>query len=174
MIPKMKNYLLIFLLSMSQLIHSQVQFSNSDLTKIIYETKYHEELIDSEDPLFLFTDGENVLVTSKKKIHQTSEFPFEITFVNTNEKKILQLAFLNEGKVIGQWDEHSLAQQSFEITNEYKEILGLKCQKAKTVINSNTIELWFAKELGIKGSPMVLGQDLGLVLQVKIGRASCR
>lgn len=166
MIQKMKNYLLIFLLSMSQLIHSQVQFSNSDLTRVIYETKYHEELIDSEDPLFLFTDGENVLVTSKKKIHQTSEFPFEITFVKTNEKKILQLAFLNESKVIGQWDEHSLAQQSFEITNEYKEILGLKCQKAKTVINSNTIELWFTKELGIKGSPMVLGQYLGLVLQV--------
>lgn len=166
MIQKMKNFLLIFLLSMSQLMHSQVQFFHSDLTKIIYETKYHEELIDSEDPLSLFTDGENVLITSKKKNHQTSEFPFEITFVNTNEKKILQLAFLNEGKVIGQWDEHSLAQQSFKITNEYKEILGLKCQKAKTVINSNTIELWFTKELGIKGSPMVLGQDLGLVLQV--------
>jgi len=119
MIQKMKNFLLIFLLSMSQLMHSQVQFFNSDLTKIIYETKYHEELIDSEDPLSLFTDGENVLITSKKKNHQTSEFPFEITFVNTNEKKILQLAFLNEGKVIGQWDEHSLAQQSFKITNEY-------------------------------------------------------
>src|SRR5690625_4965186 len=106
------------------------------------------------------------LSLQRKKNHQTSEFPFEITFVNTNEKKILQLAFLNEGKVIGQRDEHSLAQQSFEITNEYKEILGLKCQKAKTVSNSNTIELRFAKELGIKASPKVSGQDLGLVVQV--------
>lgn len=162
----MKKNIAILLLSIGQLVHSQIHFSEDDLTKIIYETSYHEEILNPDDPIWVFADGKNVLISTEKKLKRESKFPVEMTYVSTNEMKYLQMAFLNENDIIGMWDENSIGNQTFEMTDEFKNILGFNCQKAKTVINSNTIELWFTKELGIKGSPMVLGQDLGLVLQV--------
>jgi GLPGLI family protein len=44
--------------------------------------------------------------------------------------------------------------------------LGYTCKKATTVINSNQYEVWYTKEAKIKAAPTILGQDLGLVLEV--------
>jgi GLPGLI family protein len=44
--------------------------------------------------------------------------------------------------------------------------LGYNCKKAKTIINSNTIEFWYTEELKVKGAPTILGQNLGLVLEM--------
>lgn len=162
----MKKNIAILLLSIGQLVHSQIHFSEDDLTKIIYETSYHEEILNPDDPIWVFADGKNVLISTEKKLKRESKFPVEMTYVSTNEMKYLQMAFLNENDIIGMWDENSIGNQTFEMTDEFKNILGFNCQKAKTVINSNTIELWFTNELDIKGSPMVLGQNLGLVLQI--------
>jgi GLPGLI family protein len=63
-------------------------------------------------------------------------------------------------------DSVSLAKQNFEFLEETKTILGYKCKKAKTIINSNTIELWYTNELQVKGAPTTLGQNIGLVLEM--------
>ncbi|RZL35195.1 MAG: peptide-N-glycosidase, partial [Pedobacter sp.] len=47
-----------------------------------------------------------------------------------------------------------------------KKILGYLCQKATTIINSNTIDIWYTQSLNINGAPSILGQNLGLVLEV--------
>lgn len=47
-----------------------------------------------------------------------------------------------------------------------KKILGYTCKKAVTSINSNTMEVWYTNDLKIKGGPSLLGQDLGLVLEI--------
>ena len=44
--------------------------------------------------------------------------------------------------------------------------MGYNCKKAKTIINSNTIEFWYTEELKVKGAPTILGQNLGLVLEM--------
>ena len=63
-------------------------------------------------------------------------------------------------------DSLSLKNQSFEFFDQQKTILGYTCKKARTIINSNTIDLWFTDEVKVKGSPTVLGQNLGLVLEI--------
>ena len=56
--------------------------------------------------------------------------------------------------------------QTFEFLPETKKILGYTCKKAKTIINSNTLEIWYTHDLKVAGSPSTLGQKLGLVLEI--------
>lgn len=146
-------------------LNAQVQFNQQKTTKIVYQTSYHDEVLEGQDPIWVLSDGENVLISSENKWNQKSNYPFEMSFIKTQNKNYIQMAFLDENETIGMWDENSIEKQEFEITDETKKILGYNCKKAKTVINSNTIELWFTDELKIKGSPIILGQDLGLVLE---------
>ncbi|MBB2149126.1 PNGase F N-terminal domain-containing protein [Pedobacter gandavensis] len=45
-------------------------------------------------------------------------------------------------------------------------IMGIPCQKAKVFIRSNTIEIWYTKDLKIKGTPdLTITPGLGLVLK---------
>ncbi|TAJ13491.1 peptide-N-glycosidase [Marinilabiliaceae bacterium JC017] len=54
-----------------------------------------------------------------------------------------------------------------ELTEETRKILGYTCKKAKVVINSNQIEIWYTEKAGLQGSPMpTVGEVPGLVLSV--------
>ncbi|MES2484599.1 MAG: peptide-N-glycosidase, partial [Bacteroidota bacterium] len=77
----------------------------------------------------------------------------------------IQLAVLHNDYMLATKDSLSLKRQTFELLPETKKILGYICHKAKTIINSNTIEIWYTTEPCLKGAPSVLGQELGLVLQ---------
>lgn len=53
-----------------------------------------------------------------------------------------------------------------ELTGDTASILGISCQKARLVIRSNTIEVWFTNKLAIKGSPSLgIAPGLGLILK---------
>ena len=65
-----------------------------------------------------------------------------------------------------------VGKQDFELTNETKKILGYNCKKAVTKVNSNTIEVWYTNDMKLKGGPSVLGQNLGLVLEVERNKNS--
>ncbi|MBS1496155.1 MAG: peptide-N-glycosidase [Bacteroidetes bacterium] len=52
------------------------------------------------------------------------------------------------------------------LLNELDTILGYPCQKAKVIIRSNTIVIWFTKALPIKGSPNIdVAPGIGLILK---------
>jgi Peptide-N-glycosidase F, N terminal/Peptide-N-glycosidase F, C terminal/Domain of unknown function (DUF4412) len=52
------------------------------------------------------------------------------------------------------------------LTGDTATILGYHCKKAKVIIRSNTIEIWFTNELPIKGSPSLgIAPDFGLILK---------
>ena len=106
------------------------------------------------------------MITSEKIILKKANFPIEQIFVDSQSKSIAQFAQFKNGKSILNIDSLALAKQTFELTNETKKILGYTCKKAKTTVNSNSIELWYTNELNIKGAPTVLGHDLGLVLEM--------
>lgn len=53
------------------------------------------------------------------------------------------------------------------LTDDTATILGYHCKKAKVIIRSNTIEIWFTNELPIKGSPSLsIAPGLGLILKI--------
>lgn len=163
----MRNKILLtpILLFLSTLSFAQIQFISNNLTKITYQVSSNGIVNENQNPIWVFADAENVLITSRDLFQQKSNFPFEMTFVQPQKASYSQFGFLNSNEAISMMDSESLASQDFELLDETKKILGYTCKKAKTSINSNTLEIWYTNDLKIKGGPSVLGQGLGLVLE---------
>ena len=140
--------------------------SFSQYYKINYLKSSNGALIENQDPVFVFTNLQHTLLTSEAIVNGKAPFPFEQTLIVRNSDSFIQIANLKKNEVINTKDSLSLAKQTFEMLPETKTILGHTCKKAKTIVNSNTIEFWYTEELKVKGSPSVLGQNLGLVLEM--------
>jgi len=138
----------------------------SAAVKITYLRSSNGALIENQDPIMVYSSKNKTLISSEKIATKTAAFPFEFYYFEREKMKWHQAAMLKEGKVISTIDSTSIANQKFELGTSSKKILGYVCRNAKTVINSNTIELWFTTEAGFKGAPTILGQDLGLVLEL--------
>jgi hypothetical protein len=134
--------------------------------KISYQKSSNGTLLENQDLVLVFTNFQNTLVTSEAVVTGKSPFPFEETLIDRISNSFSQIAHLNPKEIISTKDSLSLEKQTFEMLPETKKILGYTCKKAKTIVNSNTIEFWFTEDLKVKGSPSILGQNLGLVLEM--------
>lgn len=157
---KMKYYILILLAFFS------LQSKGQNTYKVTYFKSSNGKLIENQDPTIIYTNDVLTRVVTKSIDENKLVYPSEYFNLNRKSNTFIQIAVLNEAKTIATNDSISLAKQSFELLNETKKILGYNCKKAKTIINSNTIELWYTNDLKIKGAPTQLGQNLGLVLEV--------
>ncbi|MGH2665691.1 GLPGLI family protein [Flavobacterium sp.] len=161
----MKNSYLSVLLTFCIVFTAQAQKSPKSI-KITYIKSSNGTVIENQDPVLLFTSNKNCLVTSDKIINNKADFPIEQVFTSFQSNSFFQLAQFGNSKSIVTVDSLALPKQKFELSSETKKILGYTCKKAKTVINSNTIELWYTNQFNLKGAPTVLGQNLGLVLEM--------
>ena len=134
--------------------------------KITYLKSSNGNLIENQDAILVFCNETKTLISTEKIITKKAEFPFEQTLVSRDNGFYSQITNLSEKEIISTKDSTSLKKQTFELSNETKKILGYNCKKAKTIINSNTIEFWYTEELKVKGAPTILGQNLGLVLEM--------
>ena len=134
--------------------------------KITYLKSSNGSLIENQDPILAFTSSEVTQIGLQSIFNGKADFPNEIIFVNRKTNSFSQVADLDATKTINSKDSVSLGKQTFEYLNDTKKILGYNCKKAKTIINSNNIELWYTNELKVKGAPTILGQNLGLVLEM--------
>jgi len=134
--------------------------------KITYQKSSNGSLIENQDPVLVFANMEHTLLTSEAIVNRKAPFPFEQTIVDRKSNSYSQIAVLNSTTIISSKDSLSLPKQTFEYLNDTKTVLGYNCKKAKTIVNSNTIEFWYTDELKVKGAPTVLGQNLGLVLEM--------
>lgn len=134
--------------------------------KITYLKSSNGSLIENQDPILVFTSSEVTQIGSQSIFNGKADFPNEIIFVDRKTNSFSQVADLDATKTINSKDSVSLEKQTFEYLNETKKILGYNCKKTKTIVNSNNIELWYTNELKVKGAPTILGQNLGLVLEM--------
>lgn len=157
-----KIYLLIFILTFC---FSQAQ-KNPKALKITYSKSFNGTLMENQDPILVYSDEEKTIISTEKILSGKMTFPFEQSYIERKNDNYIQSAQLSSSKNIVTIDSLALGKQTFEFINDTKIILGYKCKKAKTIINSNTIELWYTNELNLKGAPTILGQNLGLVLEL--------
>ncbi|MGL6127271.1 GLPGLI family protein [Chryseobacterium artocarpi] len=140
--------------------------------EIQYTSSYNGKVIsDQPTTIAWISEKDNFILNSTIK-EQKSSFPFEVTKVEKPSNTVLSYAFLKPGEIISSSDSESVGKQNFELTNETKKILGYTCKKAVTKVNSNTIEVWYTNDLKLQGGPSVLGQNLGLVLEVERNKNS--
>jgi len=133
--------------------------------KITYTKYSNGKKVENQDPIIVFTNEKETLLSSEAMQDKNNNYPFEETRINRTDNSFTQLAYLKPDKSIALVDTNSILKQNLELVNETKIILGYVCKKAKTVVNSNNIELWYTDQLGVKGAPTILGQNLGLVLE---------
>jgi hypothetical protein len=155
----MKNLLFIFLLGFSGVISAQNY-------RITYQRSSNGTIIEGQDPIVVETNASLTKVYNKAKDLTVTNYPQEFTIIDRVSSSFQQFAILSMDKAIYMKDSTSLAKQTFEYLPENKKILGFTCKKAKTIVNSNTIEFWYTDDLKVKGAPTILGQNLGLVLEM--------
>lgn len=160
----MKKYIIIII----AVLNSTLALSQKTTKgiKITYEKKSNGTLVENQDFVVFYATEKIGWLTTEKRISEKLPTPFEENFIDFQNNKWYQKATLKPLVEILTTDSTSIAKQNFEFLPETKTILGYKCQKAKIIVNSNTIELWYTKELSFKGGPTILGQNLGLVLEL--------
>ena len=159
----MKYLLPFILLAFSQFTFGQ---KNPKALKITYSKSYNGKLMEGQDPIIVYADATQTVLSSQDIVDGKAIFPYEKSFIDRTNNHYIQTANLSPSEEIFTVDSLSLSKQSFEFLNDTKKILGYTCKKAKTIVNSNTIEIWYTNDIPIKGGPSVLGQNLGLVLEV--------
>ncbi|NMH26703.1 peptide-N-glycosidase F-related protein [Flavobacterium silvaticum] len=154
------QYLLFFLLigfvSTAQKINAPV--------KISYQ-RFSNGKPDDKENIWVYADSQCNWITSESMMNATAKFPTEQLRVEPSKGRYTQIAGLSKNTFAATTDSTSIEKQQFEFIDKTKKILGYDCKMAKTVINSNTIEVWYTTA-GINAAPSVLGQKLGLVLEV--------
>jgi GLPGLI family protein len=156
----MKRLILFAILLFSSFTFSQTNY------KITYTRTSNGTLVENQDPIIVYSNEIFTRVISKSIDENKNIYPSEFFNLDRKSNTIIQIAYLNSDNSIVTKDSISLIKQSFELIDETKKILGYNCKKAKTIINSNTIELWYTNDLKVKGAPTQLGQNLGLVLEL--------
>ncbi|KXH79577.1 GLPGLI family protein [Chryseobacterium kwangjuense] len=147
-------------------------FNYSQTYEIQYTSSYNGKVLTEQPPVLVWADGKENFILNNTIREQKSEYPFEITKVEKPSNTIVSYGFLRPGEIVSSSDTESIGKQAFEFTNETKKILGYTCKKAVTKINSNTIEIWYTNDLKINGGPSVLGQNLGLILEIERNKNS--
>lgn len=157
-----KKIIFLQLLFISLLSFSQTAKS----FKISYEKFYNDNLIESDNPIFSFVAKNKNYISSKKIEEGKIDYPYEFTISNPTELEFEKITSLTQENKIKTKDTTTLSSYEFELFNETKKICGYTCKKATTVINSNHYTIWYTNDLKIYAGPTVLGQNLGLVLEI--------
>lgn len=134
--------------------------------EITYQRSSNGKIIENQDLIKVSATSTKVLISSNKMEKNQATIPFEKTFVNTSDLSFIQIATLKNNRNVSYEDKEAIQKQQLELLPETKKVLGYTCKKAKTIINSNTIEIWYTNEIPVKASPTVLGINLGLVLEI--------
>ena len=156
----MKSITFFFFVLLFNLLNAQSSF------KITYFKQNNGQVIPNQDPVVVFTNANQTVLSTEKNLLNKGAYPMENTLINRTDFSYISSAQFKDGTSVKTKDSLSIAQQNFTLFDEVRKIKGYTCKKAQTVINSNTIELWYTSDLKVAGSPTVLGQKLGLVLEV--------
>ncbi len=151
----MKKFILL------QMLIFSASFGQSSV-KINYGRIFNDQPVDTRNTIVVFAGSEKTLITSQSALTGTGAFPVEETAFSPSTRKITYLATFSDQSRISAEDTLS---SKYEFLNETREILGYLCRKAKTVVNSNTIEIWYTRDLPYYAAPSALGIDLGTVLE---------
>lgn len=131
-----------------------------------YQRTSNNKVMANQDPIVVYANAEQTTITSRKIMNGEAKMPYEVFVIKRPSNAYYKMTQINATKQIATIDSNAISRQKLELTQESKKILGYTCYRAKTSVNSNSIDIWYTTELKLKGGPSDLGQDLGFVLEV--------
>lgn len=134
-------------------------------TLVEYETYSNGKLVNQENPIMLISNLDYSFLYKKKHLDiGIEDYPYEQTYIDLKKQAYYSLAQLNtKTKIKTEILNNSI---DFKLSKETKKIAGYTCKKATIEINSNKYTLWYTDAIKAKGSPLLLGSNLGLVLEI--------
>lgn len=150
----MKYVLLFVCLLFAAAAHAQQQAT------ITYEVTYHGKAV-PEGRLQVFIAGQRAHL-QKVADPQAKEQQY----LDYAAKRTMQVLTLPNNAHVTQLKAFTAYEQP-ELLPDTATILGYPCKKAKVIIRSNTVEVWYTNALPLKGTPSIgVTPDLGLVLKM--------
>lgn len=159
------GFLLSLLLVFIALAPMPVLAQSQEGLKLSYTRISNGKVVEGQDPIMVLADATHTLISAASIQAGKAALPFEQSWIHRGKNEITQVAQLSANESVAMVDASALAKQVFEFSDEVRVIQGYRCKKAKTIVNSNTIELWYAEDSPVKAAPTILGQNLGLVLE---------
>ncbi|MDU1906621.1 MAG: PNGase F N-terminal domain-containing protein [Dysgonomonas sp.] len=132
--------------------------------RITYQTMFNGKTdIGSYTIVDILGDYASIRTESDKR---QADDPIQTIYLDYTNNTETKTATLGNGESIRTSRTFKL-NDGLTFLDETEKIAGYNCKKAKTIINSNTLEIWYTTELGVKGSmqPNVAIPD-GVVLKV--------
>lgn len=134
--------------------------------QITYNRWFNDKPAEGQPATVVFANKKQTIITNEKILAKQSALPYEQIIFYPGENKLVTIGFLNSNETAAMSDTASIGKQKIELLPDTKTILGRLCKKAKTIVNSNTIELWYADGKNIFAAPSALGIKLGIVLEM--------
>jgi hypothetical protein len=126
---------------------------------IIYDVKYHNKEVPGAR-LKLFVDGQHAHLQKVSDPKAKEQF-----YLDYATKHTMQVLTLQNNAHVTQLKDFKDYEQP-ELLPDTATILGYLCKKAKVIIRSNTVEVWYTNALPIKGTPSIgITPGLGLILK---------
>ncbi|MDM1070966.1 peptide-N-glycosidase [Empedobacter brevis] len=134
--------------------------------KITYERFSNGKKVAENNPIQVIANTKETIIGKQQSFVATATYPDEMFYYTKTNPSVISLItqFDSIHSIISN-DSVSFNKSVFTISKETKRILGLRCKKATTTINSNTIDVWFVDNMDINASPTMVGMNLGFVLE---------
>lgn len=160
----MKKNLFLFLLFVPIFVLSAQPKTDFKTVRVTYETSVNGKAHEGVNSIMEISG--NWVKISRQYVKENPDIPLQCTYLDFNKNEEIKTARLKNGNEFYTSRTFTI-NDKLEFLPETETIAGYLCKKAKTVINSNTMEIWYTTDLGVKGSmqPGVAIPD-GVVLKV--------
>ena len=146
----------------------QAIFVNAQETyQITYERISNGKKVEESNPIQVLANTKETIIGTQNSFNQSGKFPNELFYFNKDKSPVISsiTQFDSIHSIISN-DSISFNKAVFTLTKETKRILGLRCKKATTSINSNTIDVWYVDNMNLNAAPTTVGLNLGFVLEL--------
>ncbi|MBB3701258.1 DUF4412 domain-containing protein [Flammeovirga yaeyamensis] len=164
----MKSILILFLLSVFSMTYAQKK--QKELSAVVEYHSFYNGKPNTEYGKTELTFHNNLAKVERVYPFELSEMLKRVTqyqVLDYNKNKTFTIADI-QGKRFYSVSDQS-PQGEIELTENDTTILGYQCDKIKFISFSNTIEVWYTKEAGIKGTPSYFIKDALVLKTVRNG-----
>lgn len=157
---KSKSILFIIICIQAIILNAQETY------KITYERFSNGKKVEDSNPIQVIANTSETTIGKQQSFNHSTNYPDEMYYYSKTNPSVISLItqFDSIHSIISN-DSVSFNKSVFTISKETKRILGLRCKKATTTINSNTIDVWFVDNMNINAAPTMVGMNLGFVLE---------
>lgn len=158
------NKILLLIVSLFIFSISYAKPKKVESIKITYKSSYNGKVDDSSSTVLQASN--NIVKLSYLSSTSAKSSLEQFLYLNFNDSIEYKTAVLSSGDSIYA-KRHFTLNKGLTFLDDTDFVAGYKCKKAKTVINSNTIEIWYTDKLNFIGTPQPgVGIPEGMVLKV--------